>query len=797
MTMIRERMSLMEIVDSLEKKQLVLPLFQRPFVWSEEQVCDLFDSLLQDYPIGHILLLEQIPADLKQRLHCCEFYSQAGNQYIEENLLQRRREARIFENFQEASHVVLDGQQRLFAFYIGIAGAYLRSVTPGFYENAKLYFDLCPLIRTFFESGENLENLRLEHHQFCFYSDDQLARYRAEIQEEFGQSWFFEPLLPLALVQSWGRDRRTARSEIRRFLKPGTGLPKPLCDELEDILDNLHHRLWVSRLVHNITVQPRNSYDLLEIFSRLNQGSSFQASDLHYAVRIISPEQIATYGQTIKKLSRHLGKNFGKSPDDIPSQNVFDSSGVPNKLNNMDSEQQQSVTNNKSSTTDSPKPFLGGQHYSSEELAEFSAQDWNSEIFHELNPEDANNTDLNMGSITHDELEENYESLLQAADELKMSLDFLYHCYLFCEAGAPETIAQSIRKKEGALTLRNNGEHLLRFVDTLDMLRDAVDSCNFIVRHWFGDRLHNEYVLLPVLYYFYQQANDFQDPLNDLQDVDLSRIVRWIALNEVAPSIFRGSLQQLAKLWPVLYQSMYDTKGSKYFPLHRLYEDVERAFNSDNLQLDYSSKKKAGANSDMKNLTSKRLEQRSLRLNDEDIHQLLAKTKITHRNCVPLVALLYSHPQRISLMQRYEERQIDFIQPKKLLTRKMLKTYNLKDTQAELFFSHRDSILNLQWLPKRLQTEKGDIPFRQWLNNSQQLQLLGEQNQFQKRELIINFMRFHHVQTEDGIYALHAFEHFLSERKNLLYRALKQYGQDFSDWDLQTKWTKKLQYAAF
>ena len=147
-------------------------------------------------------------------------------------------------------------------------------------------------------------------------------------------------------------------------------------------------------------------------------------------------------------------------------------------------------------------------------------------------------------------------------------------------------------------------------------------------------------------------------------------------------------------------------------------------------------------------------------------------------------------------MQRYEERQIDFVQPQKLLSKRLLKTYGLTAEQVELFFARRDSVLNLQWLPKRLQTEKGNIPFRQWFLNSQQLELLGQQNQLKKKELIINFMRFHHIKTEDGIYTIDAFERFLNERKNLLYRALKQYGQDFGNWDLAAKLTK-IHYAAF
>ncbi|WGK68460.1 DUF262 domain-containing protein [Candidatus Haliotispira prima] len=816
--MIKERMSLMEVIDALEKRQLMLPLFQRPFVWSEEQVCDLFDSLWQGYPIGHIMLLEQAPPDLEKRLQCCFFHARTGSQHQEENLEQRRREAQIFEGPEVAGHhLVLDGQQRLFAFFIGIGGSYLRPAGPDQYESAQLYFDLYPLIDFFLCSrdgnGEgDLEGLRAEHHQFRFYSAAQLADYREEIQLEARTARRHELLecdghslqLPLAAVRSWGRDRRTAKSEIRRYLKPLSSLPKPLVDEFEDLLDTLHHHFWISEPVNNTMAVPRNSYDLLEIFSRLNQGSGFRAGDLHYAVRIVFPNFPDSGKHTFSRFLEHGPQDYAGADKSLGDKGRSDkglsdkgqAEQGPNEKGEGEharNEQEQTASGNRKPDGDTTKNNevtefgFGTQHYTAEELAELSAQDWNSQIFHELNPEKSRSAgnlaaDRFDGQQSFDtrQLEDGYDLLSQTADELKCSLDFLYHCYLFCEAGEPEEIARNIRKREGVLGLRSSGGHLLRFVEVLESLRDAIDACNFTVRHWFPDNLDNDYVLLPVIYYFYRQVGECLDPLNDLQDVDLSRIVRWVALNEVAPSVFRGGVRRLAQLWSVLHSSMYNAENSEaekgLFPLQRLQSDLLQAFGG-----------KAGSEGGR---------ERSLTLSDEDITRLLDNTKIKHRACIPLLALLYSHPQRISLMQRYEERQVDFIQPQKLLTRRMLNTYGLSAEKAELFFSKRDSVLNLQWLPKRLQTEKGDIPFRQWLSNSQQLQLLGEQNQFRKKELIINFMRFHHIKTEDGIYTLNAFERFLNERRTLLFRALKQYGQDFSDWDLRAKLTK-ISFAAF
>ena len=41
-----------QVVDRIAKNEYVLPAIQREFVWQPEQVCKLFDSVMQGYPYG-------------------------------------------------------------------------------------------------------------------------------------------------------------------------------------------------------------------------------------------------------------------------------------------------------------------------------------------------------------------------------------------------------------------------------------------------------------------------------------------------------------------------------------------------------------------------------------------------------------------------------------------------------------------------------------------------------------------------------------------------------------------------
>jgi len=44
-----------DLIGYIEKKDLVLPEFQREYVWTKEQAKQLFVSLYKEYPVGGLL----------------------------------------------------------------------------------------------------------------------------------------------------------------------------------------------------------------------------------------------------------------------------------------------------------------------------------------------------------------------------------------------------------------------------------------------------------------------------------------------------------------------------------------------------------------------------------------------------------------------------------------------------------------------------------------------------------------------------------------------------------------------
>ncbi len=119
------------ICDALERihnRQYALPAIQREFVWSQDQICALFDSLMRGYPIGAFLFWEVKKKSLRKH-NWYEFitrYHQKCNPHCHELTIADR---------SRGVTAVLDGQQRLTALNIGIYGRYAEKLPRLWWNN--------------------------------------------------------------------------------------------------------------------------------------------------------------------------------------------------------------------------------------------------------------------------------------------------------------------------------------------------------------------------------------------------------------------------------------------------------------------------------------------------------------------------------------------------------------------------------------------------------------------------------------------------------------------------------------
>jgi Protein of unknown function DUF262 len=135
--------SIASVLDSIYLHELMLPAIQREFVWSSNQVCLFFDSLLRDYPVG-TMLTWHVPAAEVNKHVCYDFireYHQKDHPHCPE----------INPPPHQPVIAVLDGQQRLTALNIGLRGSYAEKLprlwwnNPAAYPQKFLYLDLAHL----------------------------------------------------------------------------------------------------------------------------------------------------------------------------------------------------------------------------------------------------------------------------------------------------------------------------------------------------------------------------------------------------------------------------------------------------------------------------------------------------------------------------------------------------------------------------------------------------------------------------------------------------------------------------
>ena len=109
-------LTIAEVMQDISNNKYVLPSIQREYVWDTEQVETLFDSLMQDYPIGAFLFWEIE----KARLQDYDFYEFLKNYHEKNNTHNKKFDLKGSDGVT----AVLDGQQRLTSIYIGLKGSY-------------------------------------------------------------------------------------------------------------------------------------------------------------------------------------------------------------------------------------------------------------------------------------------------------------------------------------------------------------------------------------------------------------------------------------------------------------------------------------------------------------------------------------------------------------------------------------------------------------------------------------------------------------------------------------------------
>ncbi len=259
-------MSIINLLNQIKNEEIVLPAIQRDFVWPEEKVLRLLDSIMRGYPIG-IALLWETYFDLQYRKFD-ESFREGQVHDFKENKKKRKLK------------LVLDGQQRLQSLYIALYGAY---------EGKSLYFDVL--------SGRESDNLAEEKYHFQFLDKQEfdewqkrMAEHKGEVVEsKNGGAQYFVRVADL--FAAGVRERKTLEKKIAEQVTLGEDDETRLSENMgrfDEVLTKNSNILKVSIIDEDLpgdNPDRKSEADVLEIFVRVNrEGTPLSRSDLIFSM---------------------------------------------------------------------------------------------------------------------------------------------------------------------------------------------------------------------------------------------------------------------------------------------------------------------------------------------------------------------------------------------------------------------------------------------------------------------------------------------------------------------------------
>ena len=278
-----------DALDRIAFHEYVLPAIQREFVWSPGQICALFDSVMQGYPFGEFLFW-RIEPENSAKYRYYDFvrdYHQRDNPHCPD--------LGILPN--KPLIAVLDGQQRLTAFNIGLRGSMAVKLPRLWWSNPDAFPRRILALDLLAETERDEEGNR---YMFDFMDERRIGLHD-------GHLWFGVPeILTMNSgpdMNDWLTEKDLRRDEHSRAFRT---------------LDRLYRVVHTEQTVAYYEERSQDIEHVLNIFIRRNSGGTVLAySDLLLSIATSQWENLDArkeVHQLVDELNR-IGPGFGLSKD--------------------------------------------------------------------------------------------------------------------------------------------------------------------------------------------------------------------------------------------------------------------------------------------------------------------------------------------------------------------------------------------------------------------------------------------------------------------------------------------------
>ena len=255
-----EKKNIRAVIEEINSRKIYLPAIQRKYVWDDDQITRLMDSIMLGYPIGTFLFWKVRKSIInKKEYSMYEFIKD----FHERDVYKNPSAPQPFPigSDEETIWAVLDGQQRLTSLYIALQGSMSRKLPNKRWKNddafpkKELYLDLHSQ-RTD-EEDISYEFKFLTQEEAKKQKDDKLWYLVKDILK-YSQD---ELVKDLIIPNGWASDKVAMKN-----------------------ISLLHTRLVGDEIINYFEVQTDSIDSVLDIFVRVNSGGTvLSKSDLLFS----------------------------------------------------------------------------------------------------------------------------------------------------------------------------------------------------------------------------------------------------------------------------------------------------------------------------------------------------------------------------------------------------------------------------------------------------------------------------------------------------------------------------------
>lgn len=246
-------LTIYEVLENIKNGRYVMPAFQRQYVWSMEQIENLWDSILLDYPISTFLFWHIDDSNVTWDTYFCNF--------LQEVTFNSRKQASDVNysltgvNVNQTDTAILDGQQRLTSLFLSLYGnSFIRPNYARKQNGVKI------VTKLLIELDKN--KLQIDEEEY------NSKKYGIKFNDKVGTISQTQFDIKNILNEKF-RNEETRESA---FEEATFYVPNDSKEYAKDILSKLYNKIFVEKLIRYVEIVDMKQEDALEMFIRFNSG---------------------------------------------------------------------------------------------------------------------------------------------------------------------------------------------------------------------------------------------------------------------------------------------------------------------------------------------------------------------------------------------------------------------------------------------------------------------------------------------------------------------------------------------